>query len=110
MNHAQESVARKFCKRKTPETVAEQNGSLGRNNRHADINNQQDRREPRKQTDKSGARRRLFRFLRRTGPSCPPLEYQSRQNAPRRGRLDKETFGFLLSEIFRRQRSGLRSW
>ena len=31
--------------------MAEQNGSLGRNNRHADINNQQDRREPRKQTD-----------------------------------------------------------
>jgi len=51
VNHAQESVARKFCKRKTPETVAEQNGNLGRNNRHAYINKQQNRCDPREQTD-----------------------------------------------------------
>jgi len=43
VNHAQKSVARKLCKRKTPETVAEQNGNLGRNNRHADIDEQQNR-------------------------------------------------------------------
>src|SRR5207248_10942779 len=51
MNHAQESVARKFCQRKTPETVSEQNGNLGRNNRHANISKQQNRCEPREQTD-----------------------------------------------------------
>ena len=51
MNHAQESVAREFCKRKTPETVAKQNGNLGRNNRHAYISKEQNRCEPREQTD-----------------------------------------------------------
>src|SRR5213596_2576393 len=43
-------------------------------------------------------------------PSCPAPECQSWQSGPRRGRLDKETFGFLLPEIFRRQRFELRSW
>src|SRR5207302_3807942 len=46
-----ESVTRKFCNRKTPETVAEQNGNLGRNNRHADIDEEQNRCEPRQQPD-----------------------------------------------------------
>jgi hypothetical protein len=47
VNHAKKSVARKFCQRKTPETVAEQNGNLGRNNRHANIDKQQNCCEPR---------------------------------------------------------------
>src|SRR5213080_4476749 len=43
-------------------------------------------------------------------PSCPAPEYQSWRSGPRQGRVDKETFGFLLPEIFRRQRFELRSW
>jgi hypothetical protein len=49
--HAQKSAAREFCQRKTPETVAEQYGNLGRNNRHANIDKQQNGCEPREQTD-----------------------------------------------------------
>jgi hypothetical protein len=56
------------------------------------------------------ARYRLFQFRRRTGPSYPTPECRSWPNGLRRGRLDKETFGFLLLEIFRRQLFELRSW
>src|SRR5438132_3272867 len=58
----------------------------------------------------SGTRHTRFRLLQRAGPSCPAPESRSWQSGPRRDRLDKETFGFLLSEIFRRQRFELRSW